>query len=570
MKKWLLLLSLIYSSVAFAGQHVVGNLDVTGNIGVGSINPGKAIDVQGTVRASFFSGDGSALTNLPSSISGLTTNVLPKATAATTIGNSQLFDNGTNIGIGSLVPGTFLDIFGTVRILNGGNLTLPGNVGVGTTNIVAGLTVMSGNVGIGTWGPRSTMEVNGDISLSKTIATRTIKVENPTSAGSPNGLGGSLTIQAGTALNNGSGDNDINGGSLTLNAGDADNSGGSGAGGTVTIAAGSSRGRASGNVVINPGVVLGSVGAGNVGNITLANVRGNVGIGTTLSKNKLDVASNVTIGTTYAGYFTGPANGLGIQGNLGVGTYGPVAEFELAGDMKFSKVTGTRTISAATQTTSDITGTNIAITAGLPRSGSTLADGGALTLTGGTAGGGGSTGKGGDININAGGSSGTGINSAAGNVLLNGGANAAGSGFIGNVLLASARGNVGIATLTPGTTLDVVGTLRVNLAGSASVPSLVIGNANNTGLWNPAVSTLAVSTGGTERFRIDNAGNIGVGSSVPGQNLDVQGTVRSLGFISGSNCFYYCNGGVDVGVLSRGSGCLCPGGSCVATNICSN
>ena len=41
-------------------------------------------------------------------------------------------------------------------------------------------------------------------------------------------------------------------------------------------------------------------------------------------------------------------------------------------------------------------------------------------------------------------------------------------------------------------------------------------------------------------------------------------------FISGTNCLNYCNGGVDVNLISRGSSCLCPGGSCVATNICSN
>jgi hypothetical protein len=52
-------------------------------------------------------------------ISGLTTNYVPKATGATTIGNSQLFDNGTNVIIGGTTSSTFkLDVNGTARFAN--------------------------------------------------------------------------------------------------------------------------------------------------------------------------------------------------------------------------------------------------------------------------------------------------------------------------------------------------------------------------------------------------------------------------------------------------------------------
>lgn len=57
--------------------------------------------------------------------------------------------------------------------------------------------------------------------------------------------------------------------------------------------------------------------SGNVGIATTSRV----GIGTTLNGNLLDVAGGVNIGTTYAGNQTAPTNGLGIQGNLGVGTW---------------------------------------------------------------------------------------------------------------------------------------------------------------------------------------------------------------------------------------------------------
>ena len=55
------------------------------------------------------------------SISGSgTTNYIPKFTSSTAIGNSQVFDNGTNVGIGTTSPVSALDVSG--RISLGGNL----------------------------------------------------------------------------------------------------------------------------------------------------------------------------------------------------------------------------------------------------------------------------------------------------------------------------------------------------------------------------------------------------------------------------------------------------------------
>jgi hypothetical protein len=55
-------------------------------------------------------GGQAALTN-PVTGTG-TTNYLPKFTGSTTIGNSQVFDNGTNVGIGTATPANLLQIIG--------------------------------------------------------------------------------------------------------------------------------------------------------------------------------------------------------------------------------------------------------------------------------------------------------------------------------------------------------------------------------------------------------------------------------------------------------------------------
>src|SRR6185369_9210670 len=59
-------------------------------------------------------------------------------------------------------------------------LKTTGNVGIGTTTPVAGLTVMTGNVGIGTWSASSALEVKGGVaSIISTGGTNT----NATAAG---------------------------------------------------------------------------------------------------------------------------------------------------------------------------------------------------------------------------------------------------------------------------------------------------------------------------------------------------------------------------------------------------
>jgi hypothetical protein len=87
-----------------------------------------------------------------------TTNYILKATG-TTIGNSLIFDNGTNVGIGTASPAYTLDVSGTGRF--------SGNVTIGSTSTSIGGLLVIGGSSIGTANAN-----NGQIYLGATAAYR--------------------------------------------------------------------------------------------------------------------------------------------------------------------------------------------------------------------------------------------------------------------------------------------------------------------------------------------------------------------------------------------------------------
>ena len=172
----------------------LATLSTSGNFGIGTITPGARLEVNGQVKitggtlaaGNLLESDATGLATwvdksasfLPAGVSGNTL----RHTGAGWIANSLLFNNGTNIGIGTAAPGYILDINGRARLRHNGitsgmwynkaDNTEAAFVGMfndsiygyyGTNFWQIGMDVKNGMLGIGNLAPKAPLSFSNTI-----------------------------------------------------------------------------------------------------------------------------------------------------------------------------------------------------------------------------------------------------------------------------------------------------------------------------------------------------------------------------------------------------------------------
>jgi hypothetical protein len=541
-------------------------------------------DGSGDVKELAFGTDGQVLTSTGTgtaplfkdatggALSGLTAGYHTKALTTSTIGNSVVYDDGTNVGIGSTAPQAKLDVEGSVYVGNG-------NIGVGssapgqkidvlgtvkatylqTTNLTSTAT----GVGINSATPSQKLDVVG-----------TVKATNFVGSGS--GIDMSSLAWANDwkmAYSNGTGTQELAiGGANTFLMSNGDSAP------TWTASDGS-----------------GDCGAGTVclGNhthstyATLASpiFTGNVGIGTT---------SITALGIGSTSQFTVSTIGVVVAANIGVGSATPSQKVDVVGTVKATLFIGDLT-GTASATASDSTWTTHNSYPSACAGGS-YASAIGDTLTCGTPTG-----------------SGT-VNSGVGGRL----AYYPDTNTLVDDLTAiySDNTNVGIGTSVPSVKLDVIGTVKATLfngsgASLTSIPSdgtwtthdsypaacsggqyvtaigdtLTCGTPSGSGTVNSGVAGYLArypDTGTTiddDAVIYSNGTNVGLGSVTPRSKLDVVGDVTATTFV-GALTGTASGNLISGGTLTSGYHCRYDGtgidcdrvedasGACAANAVC--
>ena len=284
----------------------------------GALTSGTIFNISGS---NLTSGTGLNLTSSSTNFTGSLANFSLSATGSGTTGNVMSLTNYSS---------------------GGGNTLNVQSIGTGVTNVAlyasaSGATnnyaalFPSGYVGIGTTSPTSALDIVGNASTSGQLTFRgssssinglngyglTFKVSSGGDAGLTTAMFINSTGNLGIGTISPTATLDVNGsasiaGQLTFENGFG------------TIQATNNQlltlgGNSTGDIQFKPG---------NSSSLTLF-ANGAVGIGTASATNKLDIAGGVAIGS-YAGN-TAPLNGLIVSGNVGIGTNNPGARLEVKG-----------------------------------------------------------------------------------------------------------------------------------------------------------------------------------------------------------------------------------------------
>jgi hypothetical protein len=488
----------------------------------------------------------------PANASG-TTNYVSKFTGTTTLGNSLIFDNGTNVGIGTASPAKKLDVIGAIRASDQ----------LESSKVLNSATISNtpANASLLLYAPTTTNYYGGIIGWAEGNVAASISAYD---AGSSGALGLSLATGNNTAISEKMRITDTgNVGIGTTNPTQKLHIGGVGSAiafDTLGVAA-SSLIRTVNDYDLSLYCGRGTfteaiIGSDNFRVLTSSTERmritptGNVGIGTSSPSAKLDVFGNqyltgeLRLGANYA------ASGTGViksnSGVLSLFTWGDSTNIQIGGnDVIFKSEAGSERM-RLTSTGNLGIGTSSPISK-LHTTGTTTIGPGVFStygtiqlLTGGTS----------PINNRITYSTdGTGWKFAIGKNQ---------SGTVTDQFVIQDNGNVGIGTTTPGSILEIKAAdpnLTINQTTTTSNSGIKfqsggnpIGNITtqgNNGNMNINMGPSAAwggfitfQTDTSERMRITSAGNLGIGISSPLYKTDISGNLRfTTGYLNSNNCF---------------------------------
>lgn len=363
---------------AYAVAHAAptNGLVVQGNVGIGTWLATQALDVNGSVKATSFittnttageadfyqpSGSGSnyvalkAPTSIASSVtwtlpnadgtngqliqtngsgtlswtsvaagtlSGLTTNYITKATSSSSAGDSVMFDNGTNVGVGTITPVSKFSV--------AGNMAIGAYAGVNSAS--ANSLIVSGNLGVGTFNQANSLDVNGAVAVGSyaginaaqsngLIVSGNVGIGTHTPGASlAVGSTGQFKVSSAGSITSLTGDTSAVLSSTTLSLNNS----------TATATVQQVGSGSNSDLAIKTGTGSGSKMTFFTANSQRAVLdgSGNLGVGTSVLNNKLEVKGNAAFGS-YAGIYSSASNGIIVSGNLGIGTFNPLNTFQV-------------------------------------------------------------------------------------------------------------------------------------------------------------------------------------------------------------------------------------------------